>query len=195
MKKSVIASAVVMAMGVAGSAHALTVTVTQMNFNGLYSASGTINSSGGGSFSSLQPFFGQHWTADSVAFFSGAGAHTWADTTGPTDAINNSIPIGNYSYTFNLASNQVAWGTFFDWNGNYDIPVLNIMTCTSFSTGATCSGVGTPMQTPPFSGAAPIFNGTVASASTSAVPIPAAAWLMGSGLVGLAGVARRRKKS
>jgi hypothetical protein len=28
---------------------------------------------------------------------------------------------------------------------------------------------------------------------TSAVPLPAAAWLFGAGLIGLAGVARRRK--
>ena len=34
------------------------------------------------------------------------------------------------------------------------------------------------------------FSGTV-----SAVPVPAAAWLMGSGLVGLVGVARRRRRN
>jgi hypothetical protein len=31
------------------------------------------------------------------------------------------------------------------------------------------------------------------SPSTAAVPIPAAAWLFGSGLLGLAGMARRKK--
>jgi hypothetical protein len=39
-------------------------------------------------------------------------------------------------------------------------------------------------------GAAPYASANVAA---PAVPVPAAAWLMGSGLVGLAGIARRRK--
>ena len=37
------------------------------------------------------------------------------------------------------------------------------------------------------------LNYTAASAAVSAVPVPAAAWLLGSGLVGLVGVARRKK--
>lgn len=37
----------------------------------------------------------------------------------------------------------------------------------------------------------PVFG--TAAVTVTAVPVPAAAWLMGSGLVGLAGVARRRK--
>lgn len=36
------------------------------------------------------------------------------------------------------------------------------------------------------------FNGT--EPQVSAVPIPAAAWLLGSGLLGLVGVARRKTK-
>ena len=36
------------------------------------------------------------------------------------------------------------------------------------------------------------FDGTWTSASVSAVPVPAAIWLFGSGLLGLAGMARRK---
>ena len=36
------------------------------------------------------------------------------------------------------------------------------------------------------------FDGTWTSASVSAVPVPAAAWLFGSGLLGLTGMARRK---
>lgn len=39
------------------------------------------------------------------------------------------------------------------------------------------------------------LEGTMRTDAYSAVPIPAAAYLMGSGLIGLAGVARRRKKN
>jgi hypothetical protein len=35
-------------------------------------------------------------------------------------------------------------------------------------------------------------NGTLTVVNPAAVPIPAAAWLLGSGLLGLAGIGRRR---
>ena len=107
---------------------------------------------------------------------------------------------GAYNYTFHMTGNQVAWGTLFNWSGNNGIAVLNIMDCAPGTTGASCAGIGTPMANGPFAGAAPNFNGAIATGSIpfsggSPIPVPAAVWLMGSGLVGLVGVARRRKKA
>lgn len=83
---------------------------------------------------------------------------------------------------------------------NYDVnPALaGYQTCTdqSTATGNQCAlGIGgSPMQTAPF----PNYNANfdIASltvTSISAVPVPAAVWLFGSGLLGLVGIARRKK--
>lgn len=44
-------------------------------------------------------------------------------------------------------------------------------------------------------GSQDFYASETGSISVAAVPVPAAAWLMGSGLMGLAGLARRRKRS
>mgnify|MGYP001814425476 CR=1 FL=1 len=187
MKKTAIASAVAMTLGAASGAQALTVSISSMDFGNNYAASGTLTDSGTfGSMTSVAPFYGQHWTANAGAFF---------DTVSTTLSYAGTSGQGAYNYTFHLTGTQIAWGTKFDWGGNLDIPVLAIMDCAPGATGSSCVGIGTPMQTGPFPNQPPAFNGTLTTGSISAVPVPAAAWLMGSGLVGLAGVARRRKKS
>lgn len=117
------------------------------------------------------------------------------------------------SYTYNLADFQFAAGVFFDWSTNSNIPVLAIMQVTGFNPDGSMtvasvdldgnvSGMGSgncgtfdlcgvAMATDPFPGQTPVFSGTITP--VSAVPVPAAVWLFGSGLLGLAGVARRRK--
>ena len=50
------------------------------------------------------------------------------------------------------------------------------------------------MTTAPFPGQNAAFDFTSITASNaSVIPVPAAVWLFGSGLLGLVGVARRRK--
>lgn len=52
---------------------------------------------------------------------------------------------------------------------------------------------GSPMRAGPFLGFNANFD--VASVHVTSVPVPAAAWLFGSGLVGLVGVARRKRSA
>lgn len=192
MKTSLIAGAIALSLG-AGSANALIVDITEMVWPGyddpyVRMVEGSLTSDGTGYLTGPDPFGGQPWSFDAVAFFAADGANTWSVS--GSNNVDDAVAYGPATFNFDLAANQVAWGLYWDWNANYDVPTLNIMTCTSFTIGATCEGIFTPMVTDPFAGLAPVFSGVI-----SAVPIPGAAWLLGSGLVGLTGIARRRKQS
>ena len=124
-------------------------------------------------------------------------------------------------YDFDLTNpGQFAAGVFFDWSVNLDIPVLatlqitndpmtsgGVLQVASFDgrVAAYQSGgaenplvtnyiaspdgyAGNRMIVGPFPNQTPAFGGTM-----TPVPVPAAVWLFGSGLLGLVGVARRRK--
>ena len=182
MNKTLLATAIALSTGLATATAQATISITQMNFSGISAASGSVLDAGGGSFTGS--FFGHTWVADQV-------------TTGllPGDSWAGSNALGAWDYTAgigNMAAGQIAVGTLFDWSTSVDIPVLAVFDCTSVP--GTCTGINTTaggsMQTGPFAGATPAFNGT---GDLAAVPVPAAVWLFGSGLLGLVGVARRRK--
>jgi hypothetical protein len=70
------------------------------------------------------------------------------------------------------------------------------MATTTFDTAFPTSGDGiggVPMTTAPFPGYNANFDITSVHIDSISVPVPAAVWLFGSGLLGLVGVARRRK--
>jgi len=171
MKKKLLAGAMALSMGVASNASAISIDITAMNFGSTSAASGVADSDNlGTTFNGT--FFGAAWTATTMAAFSTSG--TWAGTS----------MQGAFSYNFTLSAGQVAFGAMFDWSTCCGIPVLAIFNADG------SAGPGVPMQVGPFPGQAPSWQGIVA---TSTVPIPAAAWLFASGLIGLVGFARRKK--
>ena len=190
MRKSQLAGAIALSLGVGtATAATYTIAVTQMVFGTISAASGTATNTNGvasGSFGGS--FFYQPWTATVVAAFEGVGAHQFAGTASQ----------GTFDYNFNLSAGQAAFGLSFDW-GLSDIPVLAIFDCGQGTTGSVCTGIGgdgpnggVPMQTNPFPGQDPAWNGYIAAGSLSQVPLPGAAWLFGAGLTTLVAVARRR---
>jgi len=202
MRKTLLAGAVALSLGTAANtASALTIGVTEMVFG--YSSAVTGSLSDDLSDSMSGTFFYQPWTATPVAFFNTVGApNVWSGTV-PTGG-TSPAPGTPFSYTFNLATNQVAFGLMFDWSVNTNIPVLAIFDCTPGTTGSTCLGQGSgtvnggvPMATAPFPGQDPKWNGSVTAGTVTntVVPVPAAVWLFGSGLLGLVGIARRKKKA
>lgn len=119
-------------------------------------------------------------------FFSATGSHTQAAT----------LSVATDDGAGNATIDMSGWNV--NWNGG-DIDMGQganaVVTC-----GNTCEVGDT--YTLDYTAVVPSggftgvnyqlrLEGTIAAAS--AVPVPAAVWLFGSGLVGLAGVARRRK--
>ena len=194
MKKTNLASAIALSLGIAASAQAQTISITAMNFSDIYAATGTLNDMGTGVMNSVDDFFYRPWSATQK---------TWDDThdvatTWSGDGTNGSVDGSAFAYSYTLTGNQVAVGTFFDWGPNSGIPILTIFDCPG-SGGGACTGASLPMATGPFVGSQPGFNGITADdfpvSGSSAVPVPSAIWLMGSGLLGLAGLARRKVQS
>ena len=130
-------------------------------------------------------FYGQPWDAHDITVY-GAGSYT--------------VATGNGDYNFTVGAGQLAGHILFNWGPNADIDVLNVWDVSSVggvqtytSTDWDGDGIlGGKMIDGPFQGFSANFNLTGADLP-AAVPVPAAVWLFGSGLVGLAGIARRRK--
>lgn len=146
-----------------------------------YAADGTLTREGDGGLFSIDPFFYHTWTATQQTLFL-QNDDTWAGFS----------EQGAFDYTTQISAmtaGQVAVGMYFNWNGSNEIAVLEIFNC-GYTVGsyARCNGnpsTGVAMQNGPFIGSTAIFE-------TAPAPIPAASWLMLSGLLGLVGLARRR---
>lgn len=128
---------------------------------------------------------------DAAGFFGalGAGVST-SDIISGTGAVPASDGIAKGKLP--IGASPMATTTF-------DTNFHNDPTCVMSGTCAIADGTGIggdPMDNGPFPGFNANFDVTsIHITSFTAVPVPAAVWLFGSGLLGLVGVARRKKQS
>lgn len=150
------------------------------SFNGIHigTAQAAVGSHSGGINGTESPNVDRPWT-----FFGGTGMH---QTTSPVtaDAAAGTIDLSGWNVT---------------WNGIPGIPLTQIGNSTIACSTASCSDTSTYTVDGAFHVNGAGFT-TVAytlhlegHVSASAIPLPAAAWLFGSGLTGLIGIARRKK--
>ena len=125
------------------------------------------------------------------------------DSTGLLTGLNLTSPTAFFGFNWTAHDSTCSAGGIgdticdhpFDWGATANIPVVVHWdtTTTPLVWDGTLDGdangiPGTAMTAGPFAGFEPTFT-------LQAVPIPAAVWLFGSGLLGLVGVARRRRKA
>lgn len=134
----------------------------------------------------IDSFYGFPLVAHDVNTYWGSGTYTFnsiGDSATPGQAISMTVNPG-----------QIGMHFLFDWSIHTDIDVLNVFDVSYSgsdmiltSTDVDGNGrIGFAMVDGPFQGV------DMATSFVIATPVPAAAWLFGSGLMGLLGVARRK---
>jgi hypothetical protein len=138
---------------------------------------------------------GGAWSVSSAETFLGSSWTTHGGTTfGPGTYIIDTIEGGIYN--FSVGAGQMGGHILWDWGTNTDMDIINVWDVN------TVGGVTTYTSTDIDGGGIPgigMIDGPFATVPFSmnfdfstAVPIPAALWLFGSGLLGLIGISRRK---
>lgn len=205
MKKTLIAAALALTAGVANAAP-----VTELNGTfQMYDPSGAAMAPDNTvtftydmdamtwGVASTTAFFGLTWTASGGTLYNAGTYNVGINGDGADElASNASAPLanGDGNYSFTVPTGSIGGNINFAWGATTGIDVFVVWSADGL-TSLDVDGDGTPgarMVDGPFPGFSANF--TAASGPTApAVPVPAAAWLLGSGLVGLVGVARRKK--
>lgn len=165
--------------------------------------------------SSPTAFSGKKWTAHHVNLYA-AGSYTFytgCASGGVSSATYNPSCGTGATYNLTVANGQIGAHMLFNWSTSSDIDVVILWdmnkswagtgTASAFQAGGgntvntvwNGASIDTNMDVDTFSGTKMIdgpFVGQSANFNVQGVPVPAAAWLLGSGLLGLIGVARRK---
>lgn len=162
------------------------------NFSVIDLQSGVITSSPinlpgstGGDFDAV--FFGKDLIAHDVNFYFNPGTYHF-------DSMGDSITLPQ-TISMTVNPGQVGLHFLFDWGGNNDIDVLSVFNVSTVGGVTTYAPtdvdgnavLGFRMVDGPFQGIDASVNFVVAT------PVPAAAWLFGSGLVGIIGLSARKR--
>ena len=155
--------------------------------NPIASHPGTITGAENGQYD-IWEFFGNtglDYTTKAITVVTDSGATKTLDFSGWTVTWNGIalIPMGGDPTNFGAADTGLATIT------------CSASTCSVTSAFTLSYAAHVPLGDPSGFGGVPYTISMVGHVGESAVPIPAAAWLFGSGLVGLAAVARRKKKA
>lgn len=144
---------------------------------------------------STTPFFGLTWTASGGVLYAPGTYEVGINGDGADElASSASAPLANGDgiYTFVVPDGSFGGNINFAWGATTGIDVFMVWSSDGV-TSLDVDGDGLPgarMVDGPFPGFSANFT-----PGPAAVPIPAAVWLFGSGLLGLVGIARRRKAS
>ncbi len=181
--------------GVGGATDvAMTWDGTVFTQNSDYTGAGSVSNM---TLSSATTFFGGLWTAHTIQVFA-PGSYSFDTADGGGGPLLN----------MNVGQGQLGAHMLFNWGSNSNIDVALVWDSNSafasteygggtgvwnsVSVDANGDGIpGIPMVDGAFIGFNANFN--LNGITPSAVPVPAAVWLFGSGLLGLVGVARRKK--
>lgn len=196
LKKAVLSTAVGLAFATAGvAAHADTYAVLGGTFfmDGVSSAVSPITASAGaslieGTYQAYTGSFGKTTFSSGPFFndfnFSGKPVKAYTASTG-IDAVTHAAP------SINWGAMTADMGAFYAWWNGVEFNQGGAATVTSLGGNNYRLAWSSLIVGGPFDG----FTGNWTMDIAKPVPVPAAAWLLGSGLMGLVGVARRRKSA
>jgi hypothetical protein len=142
---------------------------------------------------SNETFFAENWTASNgKLYYPGTYVININGDGSNEKPYNASYPLanGDGNYTFTVPAGMLGGNIDFSWSTTLGIDVF-VVWGPNGMTSMDVDGDGIPgarMVDGAFPGMSANFT------PNTPIPVPAAAWLFGSGLLGLVGVARRRNK-